>query len=468
MEEVGMKKILGLATLLAVAVAPAYGASTVAYDVQLGGNNHATEYAAGTVTPYTPGSTADGQQFANDAIINWAVTVAVTGENFGAANLVFNVELWKDGSLVAVGAGSPTTPGFFSTINDGDQDAGQASADPLQLAAFAFAFGSTGRLFDEVAQGGPHMAQATYPSAAGFPANSTAPQGVLVGMGAGYTKLDGNQTAGLLERVGVGYATNAPVGDACTGVGNGPIAEGQLNLKGLPGGTYTLKVVPGNGNNVIKIADFFCDSGTTGNFAVKADVAQGGEISFVLAPPAVTCGTVPALASAVSRRTHGAAGDFDISLPITGTTGVEGRQGGPQMIVMTYSAAVSGTPVASAGTATLVNDTTVAVALPALTTAQDGSCVAVTVSGLKCKADGSTNVAAATVKVRYLYGDTIGNIASAAVNSTDVAFTKSKSGLAVDATSFRSDVNVSGTINSTDIAIVKSRSGVTTPAACTQ
>lgn len=471
-----MKKILGLAALLAVAVAPVYGASTITYGLQLEGNNHAAEWAAGTVVPYTPGSTADGQNLANDAVIDWAVTVAVTGDSFGAANLVFNLELWKDGALVAVGAGSPSTPGFFSTINDGDQDAGQASADPLALAAFAFGVNvgepTLGRLFDPTPAGspsgvhGPNMSQATLPSAAGYPANSTAPLGTLVGMGAGYTKLDGNETVGLLERVGVGFdAAGTVPNDICAGLGMGPIAEGQINLTGMPGGTYTLKVVPGNGNNVVKSGVFFCDAGTTGNFAVKADVTQGDEISFVLAPPAVTCSTVPALASAVSRRTHGAAGDFDVALPLTGSVGVEGRQNGPTLMVLTYSAAVMGTPTASAGTATLVNDTTVTVALP---NAVDGSCVSVTVSGLKCKADGSTTVPAATVKARYLLGDTIGAIATPAVTSNDVAFAKSKSGLAVDATNFRADVIANGTLNSNDVAIVKSRSGVTTPAACTQ
>src|SRR5205814_10466130 len=38
--------------------------------------------------------------------------------------------------------------------------------------------------------------------------------------------------------------------------------------------------------------------------------------------------TVPTLTGAVSRKTHGGAGTFDVDLPITGTPGIECRTGG--------------------------------------------------------------------------------------------------------------------------------------------
>src|SRR5438132_12331468 len=38
--------------------------------------------------------------------------------------------------------------------------------------------------------------------------------------------------------------------------------------------------------------------------------------------------SAPMVQSAVSRKTHGAAGTFDINMPLTGTSGVECRTGG--------------------------------------------------------------------------------------------------------------------------------------------
>ena len=59
-----------------------------------------------------------------------------------------------------------------------------------------------------------------------------------------------------------------------------------------------------------------------------------------------------------------------------------------------------------------------------------------------------------------LIGDTSGN---GTVNSSDVSQTKSKSGQAVDATNFRTDVTVSNSINATDVSTVKSRTGTALP-----
>ena len=59
-----------------------------------------------------------------------------------------------------------------------------------------------------------------------------------------------------------------------------------------------------------------------------------------------------------------------------------------------------------------------------------------------------------------LVGDTTGN---GSVNASDISQTKSKSGLAVDSTNFRTDVTVNGSINSSDISTVKSKSGTALP-----
>jgi uncharacterized MnhB-related membrane protein len=64
------------------------------------------------------------------------------------------------------------------------------------------------------------------------------------------------------------------------------------------------------------------------------------------------------------------------------------------------------------------------------------------------------------VSMGVLIGDVNGN---AAVNSTDVALTKSQVGAPVSGSNFREDVNANGTISSTDVALVKSKVGTALP-----
>ena len=52
----------------------------------------------------------------------------------------------------------------------------------------------------------------------------------------------------------------------------------------------------------------------------------------------------PTLQSAVSRKVHGAAGTFDINLPLTGNPGIECRSGGGgnnYQLVLTFPGAVT-------------------------------------------------------------------------------------------------------------------------------
>ena len=177
----------------------------------------------------------------------------------------------------------------------------------------------------------------------------------------------------------------------------------------------------------------------------------------------------PIVQSAVSRKAHGNAGSFGVNLPLSGTSGIECRSGGATSdytIVLTFLANVSvnGNPQAavSSGIGTIgsggvsnggmVITSGNVVTIP-LTNVANAQAINVTLNDV----NGSTNV---TIPMRVLIGDVNGN---GAVNASDVAQTKSRSGQPVAAATFRSDVNANGMINATDVSLVKSSSGTGLP-----
>jgi extracellular elastinolytic metalloproteinase len=165
--------------------------------------------------------------------------------------------------------------------------------------------------------------------------------------------------------------------------------------------------------------------------------------------------------TAVSRKTHGPQGDFDINLPLTGNPGIECRTGpiaGNHLVVVMFpvpvtigSASVT-SGVGSVSSAT-ISGNNVFVNLTGVANAQT---IQITLSGVN---DGSS-VANVVIPMSVLLGDTD---ASKAVNSTDVSQTKLRSGTAAASTNFRSDVTSNGVINSSDVSTVKAKSGTGIP-----
>jgi uncharacterized delta-60 repeat protein len=166
--------------------------------------------------------------------------------------------------------------------------------------------------------------------------------------------------------------------------------------------------------------------------------------------------------TAVSRKIHGAAGTFDVNLPLTGASGIECRSGGANndyRVVFTFAGAVtfdsasitSGT--GSVSSASGSGTTTITVDLTGVTNAQR---VTLTLAGVS----NGTSTADLGVQMGVLVGDTNGN---GSVNAGDVAQTKGQSGQAVTAANFREDVNGNGSINAGDVALVKSKSGTSLP-----
>ena len=179
--------------------------------------------------------------------------------------------------------------------------------------------------------------------------------------------------------------------------------------------------------------------------------------------------SAPLVQSAVSRKSHGTAGSFDLDLPLDGTPGTECRSGGATgdyTIVLTFLAnvSVSGNPqaaitsgIGTIGSGGMSNGGMVVtsgnvVTIP-LTNVANAQTISVTLNNV----NGSTDV---TIPMDVLVGDVNGN---AAVNASDVALIKAHSGQPVNPTTFRSDVTADGSINATDVALVKASSGTGLP-----
>ena len=172
----------------------------------------------------------------------------------------------------------------------------------------------------------------------------------------------------------------------------------------------------------------------------------------------ITAGPLQLL-SAVSRKTHGGAGTFDIDLPLSGPPfGIECRNTGvnSHTLIFTFSnSVVSGSASVTSGVGTpaapAFSGNTMTVDL---TGVNDVQVITVMLSNVT---DSFAQVLPNTaVSMNVLSGDVN---ASNSVNGTDVLLTKQQSGLAVSGANFREDVNASGAINGTDVTNIKLRSG---------
>ena len=170
------------------------------------------------------------------------------------------------------------------------------------------------------------------------------------------------------------------------------------------------------------------------------------------------------LVSVVSRKTHGAAGDFDINMPLTGTPGVECRSGGASgnhTLVFTFKSNLASGEVSVTGgagsiaSAPAMSANTMTVNLTNVPNAQRTT---LTLHNMKDVAN--QLLPDTSVTVGFLVGDTTGN---GSVNGSDVSQTKVQSGHPITASNFREDVSVNGAINASDVTLVKSRSGTALP-----
>jgi hypothetical protein len=208
--------------------------------------------------------------------------------------------------------------------------------------------------------------------------------------------------------------------------------------------------------NQNKLGDYITivSDNTGGNVAYAATFNLEEDIYYVRVAPS---GGGIQLSSAASRLTHGAAGTFDVSMPLTGTSGVEDRSASTYKAVFTFDAAVtSGQVSVVSGTATV-------------------GTISFSGSSMTANLTGVTSAEVVTLRVQNINGDGLqhGDVpfgflvgdadANRSVNNPDVTLTKGQVGLPVTASNFREDVNADGRIRSADVQLVKTNVGHSIP-----
>ena len=181
--------------------------------------------------------------------------------------------------------------------------------------------------------------------------------------------------------------------------------------------------------------------------------------SVTVTPSSVT------LVSVKSRKVHGTAGTFDLTIDTSKTINqaitIEPRNSGPgHLLVFQFAQTITqlgGVAVTDATAANVdagyyvLSGNTVLVALVGVSDAKRVTVMLTGVNGTPI------NVQAA---MGFLAGDVNG---SRSINAGDIAAIKARNGQAVDATTSKFDLNTSGTINAQDVSIVKSRAGMVLP-----
>src|SRR5207249_5516643 len=151
--------------------------------------------------------------------------------------------------------------------------------------------------------------------------------------------------------------------------------------------------------------------------------------------------------SAVSRKTHGGAGTFDVNLPLSGTVGIECRSGQPNTgnhtIVVTFPTTI--TAVASATCAG--NAATTSIAGNAVTVNCSSVPNAQTIAINLLSVNGAINYGNVSIPMGVLLGDAN---ATRGVDGNDVSAVQAHTRQTTDSTNFRSDVNATGGIDGND------------------
>ena len=236
---------------------------------------------------------------------------------------------------------------------------------------------------------------------------------------------------------GVTWAANLAVSNAFN-----PF-EGYPNQSKI--GDYITIVSDNTGGNVAYSATFNFNS-TSGQ--------HEEDVYYVRVAPSTSGIT---LLSAASRLTHGAAGTFDIPMPLTGVSGVEDRSSSTYNAVFTFDSAVtSGEVVVLSGTATV-------------------GAISFSGNSMTAQLTGVTSAEVVTLRVQNINGDgqlhgdvpfgflTADVNANRVVDRTDQQQIQTDRGQPITASNFRDDINLSGIIDRPDLQSVQTNRGHSIP-----
>jgi hypothetical protein len=198
----------------------------------------------------------------------------------------------------------------------------------------------------------------------------------------------------------------------------------------------------------------FADNGSSATHATFARQTSGPvaltnpTFPTCIAPPTITP------VSAVSRKSHGTIGWFDVPLAITGPPSIEcrsGGSGGNYQVLITFAAPVTGVSGAyvtsGSGTASVssTNGSTVTVDLTGVTNAQT---ITITLTDVHT----GTSTGNASISMGVLLGDVT---ASRHVDAGDIGAVQRANSQVLTNSNFRADVNVSGHVDAGDVGVVQ-------------
>jgi hypothetical protein len=236
------------------------------------------------------------------------------------------------------------------------------------------------------------------------------------------------------------------------------------------GGTWAPNVAVSNSFNPFegypnqdKIGDYITivSDNTGADVAYSAtfnfDPAQGQheeDVYYVRVTPTTS---VVNLVTAASRLTHGAAGTFDVNMPLTGTSGVECRSATTYNAVFTFDAPVnSGQVTVLSGTATVgaitFSGNSMTAQLTGVTSAE-----IVTLHTQNINGDGQPH---GDVPFGFLMGDAD---ASRLVGRPDQTLVQGQLNQPVTSANFREDLTADGRIRNADVNVVKANKGHSIP-----